>query len=128
MDFPTSTGWISISGYIWTLNAVTFGILAILAIVTLRDTDEDTGLVRAYQRWRLSRTRMSRLLKRRHVEAAAYVRSLPVVEVKAQIARCRDCQCKERCDRALRSLAPCTSRYSFCPNTESVERFVKAYV
>ena len=120
------TSWISISGYIWTLNAVTFGILATLALLTLRDTDEDTWLVRAYQGWRLKGTRMSRLLKRRHVGVGDYVRSLPVAEVKAQIARCHDCQCKELCDRALRSIAPCTSRYSFCPNTDSVDRFAKA--
>ena len=126
MDLSSSTGWISISGYIWTLNAVTFGILAILAFVTLRDTDEDTWLVRAYQGLRLRSTRMSRLLRRRHVGVGEYVRSLPVAEVKAQIARCQGCACKALCDRALGSIAPCTSRYSFCPNTEPVDRFVRA--
>jgi len=127
MDFSASTGWISISGYIWTLNAVTFGIFVILAFVTLRDTDEDTRLVRAYQGWRLGHTRMGRLLERRHVAAADYVRSFPVAELKAQIAKCRGCTCKALCDRALRSIAPCTSRYSFCPNTGPVNRFVNAY-
>lgn len=125
MDF-SNTGWISISGYIWTLSAVTFGILAALAFLALHDTDENTWLARAYQRWRLGRTRMGKLLKRRHFAAAAYVRALPIVEIKEQIARCRACPSTALCDRAVRSLAAGTSRYSFCPNVRTIDRLIAA--
>ena len=123
MNFSIYTGGITISGYIWTLSAVTFACFLALAFMILQDTDENTWLARAYQRLRLNRTRMSHLLKRRHVDVGLYLRETPIAEVKAQIARCHDCARQALCDRALRSLAASTSRYSFCPNSRFVDPF-----
>lgn len=98
--------------------------IATLAFLALRDSDDDTVPVRLYQRARLARTRMARLLKRRQVDVGAYLRAIPVVEVKAQICQCHDCSCKALCDGALHSHAPSRSRYSFCPNTPAIDRFL----
>jgi hypothetical protein len=80
-------------------------------------------LVRFLQAWHLRTMRLGRLLKRRGVDAAAFVRAFPIVEIESQIASCHRCERKPLCDRALDSSAPGKSRYSFCPNT----RFVDSY-
>jgi hypothetical protein len=83
-------------------------------------------LARLFQRWHLGRSRMGRLLQRRQVDVGAYLQASPILDIEAQLARCYACEHKPLCDRALASPAPGRSRYSFCPNSPAVERFVAA--
>lgn len=79
--------------------------------------------VRAWQRWRLSRSRLGLLMRRRHVDVAAYVQATPVAQLKQQLAVCAKCPSTERCQRALWSIGAGSSPYAFCPNRPAVEPF-----
>jgi hypothetical protein len=79
--------------------------------------------VRLLQTWHMRRARLGRLLQRRGIDPAAYVRAYPIIEIEAQLADCHICISQPICDRALRSQAPSRSTYSFCPNTDAIERF-----
>jgi hypothetical protein len=81
-------------------------------------------LARLFQRLHLRRTRLARLLRRRGVDTGAYLRAFPIVAIETQIACCYSCQSKALCDRALASRGHGRSRYSFCPNTSVVERYL----
>lgn len=89
----------------------------------MSDLNRPAWLIRALQRWHVYRSRLGRLLKRRNVAIAQYVRAFPIVEVETQLAACFSCHSKALCDRALRSRVPSRSRYTFCPNTRFIERY-----
>jgi hypothetical protein len=82
-------------------------------------------IVRLLQRWHLRFTRLGRLLRRRGINQAAYVRHFPIVEVEAQLARCHQCTYQPLCDRAVASSRR-RSRYTFCPNTPFIDRYLLA--
>ena len=113
---------VSAAPYLWTILTLFAACVLTLAIAAVLDSDEDTWLVRAGQRIRLSRTRMRRMLRRRHVDLGAYARSLSVAEMKDQISTCRTCGLVDLCDRALESRGPSRSVFSFCPNRPAIER------
>lgn len=97
------------------------------AVAALLDSEQDTWLVRAGQRARLSTTRMHRMLKRRHVDAGRYVRAFTAGELREQIRTCGNCSLGALCDRALNSRAPAArSSFSFCPNRPAIERYLNA--
>ena len=83
----------------------------------------DTMLSRLLQYWRLRGTRLRRLMARRHVDVALYLRSTAPARVRAQVEACRRCDSAARCERALQSLAAGTSGYRFCPNRGADEPF-----
>jgi hypothetical protein len=94
------------------------------AVAALLDSNQDTWLVRAGQRTRLARTRMHRMLKRRHIDVARYVGVFTPAELRGQVAACHECSRGSTCDRALRSRSHASrSSFSFCPNRPSIERY-----
>jgi hypothetical protein len=95
------------------------------AWITMGYLTAPAWIVRLVQSWHIGRIRLGRLLKRRGIDPAAYVRSLPIVEVEAQIADCHSCICQPLCDRAVRARTPSRSTYSFCPNTDAIERYLR---
>lgn len=113
---------VSAAPYVWTILTVFAACVLTLAVASLLDSDQETWLVRAGQRVRLSRTRMGRMLRRRHVDIGAYARSLSVPAIKEQISTCRHCGLVDLCDRALGSRGPSRSAFSFCPNRPAIER------
>ena len=91
----------------------------------MRYPEYPAWLARFFQKWHLShRTRMGRLLRKRRIAVGDYLRALNFREIEAQIARCHACDSQVRCDRALRGAANGRTRYSFCPNTPAVERYL----
>lgn len=113
---------LSVAPYIWTLFTVLAACIFVLAWAALADSGAETWPVRAVQRWRLGRTRMVRMLRRRHVPVGAYVRLLPVAQLKEQIQTCQTCGLDDLCDRALAGPGPSRSVFSFCPNRPVIER------
>ena len=113
---------VSAAPYLWAILTLFAACVLTLAVAALLDSDAETWLVRAGQRARLSRTRMRRMLKRRHVDIGAYARSLSVPEIKEQVSICRHCGLVDLCDRALQSRGPSRSAFSFCPNRPAIER------
>ena len=113
---------VSAAPYLWTILTLFTACVLTLAVAALLDSNAENGLVHAGQRVRLSRTRMRRMLKRRHVNLGAYARSLTVAEMKDQISTCQHCGLTDLCDRALESRGPSRSAFSFCPNRPAIER------
>lgn len=114
---------VSATPYLLTIFGAFAVCLLILAYAALMDSEAEIALVRAAQRLRLARSRMGRMLRRRHVSVPAYARALSVVELRRQVALCRDCGLTDLCDRALRGTGPSRSAFSFCPNRTAIERF-----
>ena len=98
----------------------------IVAAAALLSGDEETPLARLGVEWRLSHTRMARLLKRRGIAPARYTDSLSVATLQRQVAICRQCQGKDRCDRALASRGGAHSHthFTYCPNQPAIERYL----
>ena len=81
-------------------------------------------LVRLLQRWHLRATRLSRMLRRRGVDPAGYLRAFRIVEVESQFARCHACERARLCDRTLGAPhVPGHTRYAFCPNGRFIDRY-----
>lgn len=119
---------ISAAPYVMTILTVLVTCIVILAWASLLDSDLDTPLARAIQKVRLSRSRMGRMLRRRHVSVAAYANSLPMLEMKQQVQTCRNCRLQDLCDRALAGRGPSRSSFSFCPNRPAIERHLAPLV
>ena len=115
---------VSAAPYLLTIFTALAACVLILAWAALVDSDAETLLVRAGHKLRLSQSRMGHLLRRRHVDVAAYAKSLTVVELKRQVAQCRDCGLTELCDRALAGNGASRSSFSFCPNRSAIDRFL----
>jgi hypothetical protein len=115
---------VSATPYLLTILAAFALCLLTFAVFALVDSSAETWPVRALQRGRLRASRMHRMLKRRHVDVAAYARSLDVIELKQQLQKCRDCGLSGLCDRALKSRAPSRSVFSFCPNRPAIEHYL----
>lgn len=124
MIYALGSVQVSVMPYLLTILAAFALCLLVFAATSLLDSDAETWPVRATQRARLRRSRMYRMLKRRHVDIAGYARSLPVAELKEQIQACRDCGMTNVCDRALKSRGPSRSVFSFCPNRPAIERYL----
>lgn len=82
------------------------------------------AVLKPWYRWLLRRTRLRRLLARRHVDLDSYLTSLPAGQVRAQVTACERCSSAERCERTLQSLGAGTSAYRFCPNRDAFAPFV----
>lgn len=115
---------VSVTPYVMTIFVAFAACLLILAYAALMDSDAETLLVRAGQKLRMGRSRMGRMLRRRHVNVAAYARTLSVVEIKAQLQTCRSCGLTDLCDRALDARGASRSSFSFCPNRPEIERYL----
>lgn len=109
--------------YVVIVISALIGCLSALSVLALHDADSDTWLVRAYQRLRLARVRLPRMLENRQVDVGAYVRTVPVVVLKRQIAACSACTSKAACDRALVCREADAARLEFCPNLAPIEHF-----
>ena len=83
-------------------------------------------LLRAYERWRVGRTQLGTLLRRRHVDIPTYIDYTPSAALKAQLAACTSCPQAERCCRALNSLGAATSNYAFCVNLKEIQPFFES--
>ncbi len=106
------------------LGAFALCLLA-LAFVTLRDTHEDTWLVRAYNKSAMKRLRLSQLLRSRGVDTDFYARIVPIKVIQSQIAACKNCPSKQICDQVLWRDNPSSLDYSFCPNNRSINRVLQ---
>jgi len=115
---------VSATPYLLTILAAFALSLLVFAGLALFDSNAETWPVRALQRGRLRASRMYRMLKRRHVDVAAYARSLDVIELKQQLRICEHCGLTALCDRAMKSRAPSRSAFSFCPNRPSIEHYL----
>lgn len=115
---------VSVTPYVLTILTAFAACVLILAYAALMDSDAETALVRAGQRLRLGRSRMGRMLRRRHVALPAYARALSVVEIKRQLQTCKGCGLTDLCDRALDARGPSRSSFSFCPNRPGIERYL----
>ena len=124
MLYAVGSVGVSATPYILTIFGAFAACLLILAYAALMDSDAETVLVRAGQTLRLSRSRMGRMLRRRHVVLPAYARTLSVVEIKKQLRTCRNCGLTDLCDRALDARGPSRSSFSFCPNRPTIERYL----
>lgn len=100
---------------VFVLVAFCLSLLTLLVLTLI-----DSGIAQTYARQRLderlSISRMARMLSARGIDRAHYLNSVPMAEVRRQLARCRDCDRTAQCDRAF--LGGCTggSRFEFCPN------------
>ncbi|TJY56236.1 hypothetical protein E4T66_19950 [Sinimarinibacterium sp. CAU 1509] len=116
------TSGIPIAPYIYALLGVFTVCVAIFFLLALNDADDDTWLVRGYQRLRLARLRLRLMLENRQFDLRAYLRAVPVAVIKRQIAACRACPCKAACDRALACREAELARLAFCPNVVEIEK------
>jgi len=125
MFYAPGSAEISAAPYLWTILTTFAACVLLLASAALLDSELDTWAVRAGQNVRLMRTRLGRMLKRRHVTRSNYTRLLTVAEIRRQIQVCQGCSCTDLCDRALdsRAVEP-RSRYSFCPNHPAIDRYL----
>lgn len=100
---------------VWTLCLTLAAVLAF-----------DHSLHRSIQRliigFQLRRLRMGRMLAARGISPAQYLRAASAVELRKQLARCRDCRQKTRCDQAFAMGPSSDPHYSFCPNTFALNR------
>jgi hypothetical protein len=124
MLYPVGSVAVSAAPFVVTIFAAFAACVLILALAALMDSDAETVWVRAAQKLRLGRSRMGRMLRRRHVALSSYARSLSVVEIKRQLGTCRNCRLTDLCDRALDARGPSRSSFSFCPNRADIERYL----
>ncbi len=116
---------VSAAPYLLTILTAFVACLLVFAVAALLDSEQDTWLVRAGQRARLSTTRMRRMLKRRGVDIADYTSALTLAQIREQVRVCQTCGLVDLCDRALDSRAAGSrSSFSFCPNQSPIQRYL----
>lgn len=79
----------------------------------------------AIQRWllrrQLQRLRMNWMLGVRGIDRERYIRMTPVAELRCQMANCRGCVNKARCNTSFIVGVESDPYRSYCPNTPSLD-------
>ncbi len=94
--------------------------LAILFLLFVHDTEEDTWVVRAYLRYHLSQLRLNQLLKVLGLAPKQYVRTTPIPVLRQQLLNCRNCAFTYLCTHTLSTGQPVANELGFCPNLQSI--------
>lgn len=98
--------------------------LALLSVLSFADTRRGQGLVRRWLGWRLSASRMARMLELRHLPPQLYLESTPIATIRAQLQLCRQCTKQEQCEAALSYRGPRHHSLNFCPNHSTIDRLI----
>lgn len=97
----------------------------LLAWLALRDAGSDRRQPRERLRLELARSRLGGLLARRDIGAGEYLAAVPTAEIKRQLAKCRTCPQKRRCDQERMAAGSGRGGNRFCPNLPAIERYLR---
>jgi hypothetical protein len=86
----------------------------------------DYGALPFVQRAALGREvrqlRMDGMLRLRGIPRSLYLHQTSLHQLRLDVARCRSCSGKARCDQVMKAGPGLDPGYSFCPNTASLSR------